>query len=199
MTQQTQPGRPRNVSTDDAILEAAALRLSRDGYERTSIDLVARDAGVTRPTVYRRWPSKDELVIAAVANQIKGSVHEPTGDLRRDLMDQAESLVERWSSNHYVGMLGTAIVERRHHPAIYEQLLEKLVEPRRRQMRDILETAQTNGQARPDLDIEVIVAMFVGSVYAMTIAGRWEEGENWATRLTDTILAVIAPPEPPHE
>ena len=199
MTHQTQPGRPRNVSTDDAILEAAALRLSRDGYERTSIDLVARDAGVTRPTVYRRWPSKDELVIAAVANQIKGSVHEPTGDLRRDLMDQAESLVERWSSNHYVGMLGTAIVERRHHPAIYEQLLEKLVEPRRRQMRDILETAQTNGQARPDLDIEVIVAMFVGSFYAMTIAGRWEEGENWATRLTDTILAVIAPPEPPHE
>ena len=199
MTQQTQPGRPRNVSTDDAILEAAALRLSRDGYERTSIDLVARDAGVTRPTVYRRWPSKDELVIAAVANQIKGSVHEPTGDLRRDLMDQAESLVERWSSNHYVGMLGPAIVERRHHPAIYEQLLEKLVEPRRRQMRDILETAQTNGQARPDLDIEVIVAMFVGSFYAMTIAGRWEEGENWATRLTDTILAVIAPPEPPHE
>ena len=71
MTQQTQPGRPRNVSTDDAILEAAALRLSRDGYERTSIDLVARDAGVTRPTVYRRWPSKDELVIAAVANQGK--------------------------------------------------------------------------------------------------------------------------------
>ena len=199
MTHQTQPGRPRNVSTDDAILEAAALRLSRDGYERTSIDLVARDAGVTRPTVYRRWPSKDELVIAAVANQIKGSVHEPTGDLRRDLMDQAESLVERWSSNHYVGMLGTAIVERRHHPAIYEQLLEKLVEPRRRQMRDILETAQTNGQARPDLDIEVIVAMFVGSFYAMTIAGRWEEGENWATRLTDTILAVIAPPDPPHE
>ena len=68
-----------------------------------------------------------------------------------------------------------------------------------RQRRDILETAQTNGQARPDLDIEVIVAMFVGSFYAMTIAGRWEEGENWATRLTDTILAVIAPPEPPHE
>lgn len=199
MTQQTQPGRPRNVSTDDAILEAAALRLSRDGYERTSIDLVARDAGVTRPTVYRRWPSKDELVIAAVANQIKGSVHEPTGDLRRDLMDQAESLVERWSGNRYVGMLGTAIVERRHHPAIYEQLLEKLVEPRRRQMRDILEIAQANGQARPDLDIEVIVAMFVGSFYAMTIAGRWEEGENWATRLTDTILAVIAPPESPHE
>ncbi|WP_271800121.1 TetR/AcrR family transcriptional regulator [Dietzia maris] len=199
MTQQTQPGRPRNVSTDDAILEAAALRLSRDGYERTSIDLVARDAGVTRPTVYRRWPSKDELVIAAVAKQIKGSHHEPTGDLRRDLMDQAESLVERWSSNRYIGMLGTAIVERRHHPAIYEQLLEKLVEPRRRQMRDILLTAQSNGQARPDLDIEVIVAMFVGSFYAMTIAGRWEEGENWATRLTDTILAVVAPPESPHE
>ena len=199
MTQQTQPGRPRDASTDDAILEAAALRLSRDGYERTSIDLVARDAGVTRPTVYRRWPSKDELVIAAVANQIKGSHHEPTGDLRRDLLDQAESLVERWSSNHYVGMLGTAIVERRHHPAIYEQLLEKLVEPRRRQMRDILLTAQSNGQARPDLDIEVIIAMVGGSFYAMTIAGRWEEGENWATRLTDTILAVVAPPESPHE
>lgn len=199
MTQQPQPGRPRNVSTDDAILEAAALRLSRDGYERTSIDLVARDAGVTRPTVYRRWSSKDELVIAAVANQIKGSVHEPTGDLRGDLMDQAESLVERWSSNRYVGMLGTAIVERRHHPAIYEQLLEKLVGPRRQQIRKILADAQSNGQARPDLDVEVVISMFVGSFYAMTIAGRWEEAENWATRLTDTILGVITPPEPPQE
>lgn len=59
-------GRPRQPSTDAAILRAA-IDVARDcGYAGVTFDAVARRAGVTRPTIYRRWPSKSHLLSAAL-------------------------------------------------------------------------------------------------------------------------------------
>src|SRR5262249_30456161 len=59
-------GRPRNESLDEAIILATRDRLVRDGYSRMTIGDIAADAGVTRPTLYRRWPGKFELVVDAL-------------------------------------------------------------------------------------------------------------------------------------
>lgn len=185
------PGRPRDTSIDDAILACAAERLSRHGYEGMTIDDVARDAGVTRPTVYRRWPSKDALGIAAVASLIQSTDHEPTGDVRQDLLDQATQLLSRWSGNQYLGLLGAAIVERENHREIYDYLIERLIQPRREALRAILQRGIDLGSVRPDIDVEVVVGMFVGSFYAIAMAEDWNKTDNWAERLTDSIMQLI--------
>src|SRR5690606_25969376 len=59
-------GRPRSTEADDAILEAAVELLIERGVEATSIERVANRAGVTRPTVYRRYTDKTTLLIAAI-------------------------------------------------------------------------------------------------------------------------------------
>ena len=66
-TRHRRPGRPRQESYDQAILDAALEILNAKGYAGLSIDGVAARAGVGRPTIYRRWPSKPALVIAALA------------------------------------------------------------------------------------------------------------------------------------
>ena len=52
------PGRPRDVRNDTRILEATSAILFEKGYAGLTIDGVAAAAGVSRPTIYRRWPSK---------------------------------------------------------------------------------------------------------------------------------------------
>src|SRR5436309_15618478 len=59
-------GRPRDPALDEAIILATRARLVRDGYSRMTIGDIAADAGVTRPTLYRRWGTKFDLVVDAL-------------------------------------------------------------------------------------------------------------------------------------
>src|SRR3954465_11001599 len=56
-------GRPRDAAIDEAIILATRDRRVRDGYSRMTIGDIATDAGVTRPTLYRRWATKFDLVV----------------------------------------------------------------------------------------------------------------------------------------
>ena len=198
MSSPRRAGRPRDATVDEAVLRAAHERLSRDGYDRTTIDDVARDAGVTRPTVYRRWPSKAQLAIAAVAGMVAETRHAPSGDTRADILDIARSLESGFLDAKYLGLLGTAIVERAHHPEIFELYRENLVVPRRGSVRAVLDHGIALGQVRPDTDVDVVVAMLVGSFYAAQLAGDRTGLTGWAERVTDAVMQLIAAPAPPR-
>jgi AcrR family transcriptional regulator len=82
-------GRKRDDSRDGVILDAALAVLAEFGYDGMTIDLVAARAGSARATVYRRWPTKADLVLDAVARLSRGDVHldelPATGTLRGDM------------------------------------------------------------------------------------------------------------------
>src|SRR3954447_7357634 len=59
-------GRPRAPALDEAIILATRARLVRDGYSRMTLGDIAADASVSRPTIYRRWDSKLDLVADAL-------------------------------------------------------------------------------------------------------------------------------------
>ncbi|WP_457071692.1 TetR/AcrR family transcriptional regulator [Mycobacteroides abscessus] len=80
----TNTGRPRDVEKDAVILKAARDILLEVGYDGLSIAAIAQRAGVGRPTIYRRWPSIEQLI----ENAIEYDAHftfEATGDLRADV------------------------------------------------------------------------------------------------------------------
>jgi AcrR family transcriptional regulator len=82
-------GRKRDHSRDSVILEATLLVLADTGYDGLTIDKVAARAGAARATVYRRWPTKADLVLAAVEQLSGGDVDldalPDTGSLRDDM------------------------------------------------------------------------------------------------------------------
>ena len=69
------------------MLQAAMTEMRERGYDGMSVDRVAERAGVAKTTIYRRWPSKAELVIAMIAQLRSAVPFEPTGDPRRDLTE----------------------------------------------------------------------------------------------------------------
>jgi len=78
-------GRPRNPAIDDQVLEAARAILSEEGFAGTTISAVARRSGMNSSAIYRRWPSRIELIEEAVFPGLDEVSARPTGDLRRDI------------------------------------------------------------------------------------------------------------------
>jgi len=81
-------GRPRDPQTRQAILDAALALVAEVGYDRTTVDAIATKAGVSKPTLYRRWPhGKPELVADAIRERHAETSQIPdTGTLRGDLL-----------------------------------------------------------------------------------------------------------------
>jgi AcrR family transcriptional regulator len=81
-------GRPRDPKRRQAILDAALALIAEVGYDRTTIDAIAHRAGVSKPTLYRRWAhGKPELVADAIRERHAQTSRTPdTGSLRGDLL-----------------------------------------------------------------------------------------------------------------
>ncbi len=88
------------------VLEAALEQLAQVGFERLTIPLVAQQAGVNKTSIYRRWPSKIELVRDALGTATHHTQEAPnTGTLRGDLIALARTVAAFTQSP-----VGTAVV-----------------------------------------------------------------------------------------
>src|SRR6201991_820765 len=81
-------GRPRDPQRREAILRAAISLVAEVGYDRMTVEAVAARAGVSKPTIYRRWPGgKPEIVADAIrAKRADGAALPDTGSVRGDLL-----------------------------------------------------------------------------------------------------------------
>ena len=139
-------GRPRDPSCDTAILQATIELVAEVGYDRTTLDAVAHRAGVSKPTIYRRWPEgKDQLVSAAVA-----ACHEDvaadidTGTLRGDLVAAVELFISGMQENAH---LAAGLTQRlRESPQLAEVFREQLLPAKRQYFVDILKRAVERGE-----------------------------------------------------
>ncbi len=134
-------GRPRDAGADEAILSATVDALAEGGISGLSMDEIARRAGVGKATIYRRWASKEALVLDALGT--KPLLPTPdTGSLRNDLLAYATAVVELFNAHPRSDVLPHLI-----EAACYdERLAESLREYnriRQRPLRQILRRART--------------------------------------------------------
>ncbi len=88
--------RRRGRALDDAILSAALAELSEDGYGAMTMEGVARRAGASKASLYRRWPGRLELAVAAARHGVPDlRVPPDTGSLRGDLLALLRALADR--------------------------------------------------------------------------------------------------------
>ena len=88
-------GRPRDARVDARVLDATLELLADRGLGALTMEAVAQRAGVSKATIYRRWPSRDHLVAAAFASISEPIAIPDTGNVRDDLMAMVTGLQER--------------------------------------------------------------------------------------------------------
>jgi len=180
------PGRPRNVAADREIVAATLLLLSREGYDGTSIEAVAAEAGVTRATVYRRYPTKADMVTAAVCEMAQAKDPGASGDPRSTLIGLLRGFHECVGPNDGVGIAASLYLQRREHPEILESFRERVIHPTRRQMEAVLKLARDQGAIPADADPETMIEMLIGSYLYRTLAGR-PIPKNWPERMVAAV------------
>jgi AcrR family transcriptional regulator len=138
-------GRPRDPSCDLAILQATIELLAEVGYDRTSIDAVAARAGVSKPTIYRRWPEgKEQLASAAVAQCREDEPVIDTGTLRGDLVASIKHMITGMREN---AQLAAGLTQRlRESPALAQVFRDQIVSSKRERFRAILQRAVDRGE-----------------------------------------------------
>ena len=159
-TEPRPPGRPRNADADAAILDAALGLLIERGAETVSIEQVARRAGVTRATVYRRFADKTQLLIAAIESAYGNP---PATPEIRDL----EHLLTGWASvladprqRRLLRRLYGAFED---YPEVADVYQKQLGDQRSDTRMKVFEQARDNGELPPDTDPQVLLDMLTGA------------------------------------
>jgi AcrR family transcriptional regulator len=184
---QTCRGRPRCPETDERILKATLRQLAKEGYSRMSLDAIALDAKTTKPTIYRRWPSKELLAVAALEHLQALGQPIPTGKTDDDLIALLRDFRKKLLRPNGMSMIGTLLVEERHTPGLLEMFRERIVTPRREGLLTILRQAQDRGELHEGNDPEAAVNMLVGSFYARYLTGDGIP-HDWPERVVATVL-----------
>jgi AcrR family transcriptional regulator len=158
------PGRPRSAEAERAILDATLQLLIEEGLEGMSIEAVAARAGVGKTTIYRRWPSKEELVIALVRTIHAEAPIPDTGNFRADLHTLLHEAAQT-TRGPVLQLFRRAIGELASNPRVYAAFNERLIAPRFRQLHEMAERAIARGELRADLDPEVVVDLVAGPLF----------------------------------
>jgi AcrR family transcriptional regulator len=190
-------GRKRDHSRDPEILDAALDVLAEVGYERMTVDMVATRAKAGKATLYRRWPSKAELVVDSIAcmkQQAGGGpdtafVVPDTGSLRGDLMAMVRPKALVDSNRHLKIMLGVASMLSQH-PELLEAINDIMLRPRKHAYQEIFQRALDRGEIQTGADVELLSCL--GPAVGMFRALYYQQAPSRETML-HLIDAVILP------
>jgi AcrR family transcriptional regulator len=163
------PGRPRDARADRAILDAALQSFIDEGYEGMSMEGVAARAGVGKTTIYRRWPSKKELIVAAMDTLFEDLRLPETGDVRADLtsiVHQAHRFITETKAGE---VLPRMVVELASGTPLGRTYFEKVMAPRLQAIVGALEAAKERGELRTDLDDHLALASIIGSMMFLRV------------------------------
>jgi AcrR family transcriptional regulator len=149
------PGRPRSVECDHAILEAALAEYATHGLDGLSVDAVAVRAGVSKATIYRRYPSKAQLVAAAAFAVAEDAAPKPdTGSLRGDITAALMNL-RRLLQDPVLGAATRMLVTDAVRNEELAQMHTEFVRRRRQGSFDAFRRAIARGELRPDVDLDI--------------------------------------------
>jgi AcrR family transcriptional regulator len=186
------PGRPRSARADEAIIEAV-LDLLAEGtpFDALSIEAVAARAGVGKATIYRRWSNKEALLYDAVRT-VKGEPAVlPGGSVRDDLIALLKP-VGRAENTRAGKIMPCLMAELQRSPEL-NNILQRIMEPRRELARQVLRRGIDEGVLRPDIDMEIVIALLTGPLIAYRVL-HWNpqlRREGLEERLVDTLWPAI--------
>lgn len=166
------PGRPRDPDADRAIVAATLAVLAERGFAGLTIAQVASLAGVSRPTIYRRWAGREDLVVDALAATVPVQDPVDTGDLVDDIETVVRQAVDGLGGSSVGPLVIGVLAASAQNPVLAEALAERYLAPRLDVVTELIERGQHSGALRADLSPELVRDLFLGPlVYRWLVTG----------------------------
>lgn len=181
------PGRPRDARCDQAILTATLDILREGGVAGLSIDAVAARAGVGKATIYRRWSSKEALVLEALQADTEPIDVADYGNLRRELETYFDQIIERFANSGSSDVL-PHLIEAACYDSEVRASLDEYIKQRQKPLLAILRRASRRGDLSPDVDRNVMVEVLVGPVMYRRLLTGGRIDRAFVRKLLDLVL-----------
>jgi AcrR family transcriptional regulator len=196
-TRRRDAGRARGEPIERAILDAALRELAEHGLEGLSVPRIAEASEVNKTTIYRRWPTREDLVAAA----LEGALHETaseledTGSLRGDLRGMLLAVQRRLASPAGRALAHAAMSDRA--AEAVGALSQDAVARSTGAAVDLVARAALRGEWDPGRHHpEAVFAMITGSVMHRVLLERRPMTEAWVETVVDVVTRGVAPPAP---
>jgi AcrR family transcriptional regulator len=184
-------GRPRSAEADEAILDAAIELFAEAGFEGLTVEGVAARAGVGKATVYRRYPCKVDLVLAAAACLTQQQApHVDTGNTSDNFRALGRSLVHLLTHTP-IGRIVPAMVAESQRNEELGDAHRSFVAARRLGSMTIVRQGIARGDLRPDADPEVVVDFFAGPIFYRFLISGGPLDDALVDRLVDATMRAF--------
>lgn len=184
------PGRPRSAEVDEAVL-AAALELAGEvGVTKMSMDELADRAKVSKATIYRRWPSKEQLVLDALRSGMSPLGEVDTGSLRGDLELYLGELIKRFKTGKMSDVL-PHLIEVACHDDKIRSSLDEYIQFRRKPLRRILDQAIARGELPAEIDKDVLIDALLGPITYRRLLSHQVVNTKFVNSLLSIVLAGL--------
>ncbi|WP_432156375.1 TetR/AcrR family transcriptional regulator [Streptomyces sp. bgisy153] len=196
------PGRPRSSEASERILRATVELLAEGGAAGVSVDAVAARAGVSRPTVYRRWKDRTELIAAAVREAFAQANPEApdTADPLADLVTVLSNTIRLLTGTSLGRVIAGLVSELPRSPELAAAL--RAVERERREiLHEVLRRAEEQGRLRLT-DVGLAIEVLLGPVYLRLLVTGDPVPSDLAAELAALVVATTGSgplPERPQE
>jgi AcrR family transcriptional regulator len=181
-------GRRRDPAIDAAILTATRELLVKVGYANLSMEAVAARAGVTKPTLYLRYPTRAVLAFEACFGKTKTRELPATGGIRTDLYEAYRWAVDEFAAPEARAAIPGLLSEVAANAELAAMIRGVVIGPEYARVREQLELAQERGEIRADVDLDLVIDAFIGTALARSTLLDHPVDHSYGERLVDLLL-----------
>jgi AcrR family transcriptional regulator len=186
-------GRPRSEQCDRAIEAAVLDLLVEHGFAGMSIEGVAARAGVAKTTIYRRWDSKEALVVDAFLRRARERVVSPdTGSMRTDLIEMLRGFLRSLQLDG--GLMQAFIAEQRRHPSLADAFRSTFLKERRAVIRAVLDRGVARGELAAGADLELLTDVGAAVLWYRLIITGAPLDDDLPERIVDQFFPAPSSP-----
>jgi AcrR family transcriptional regulator len=187
----------RSERARQAILHAAFELCRENGFAATTMEGIAKRAGVGKQTIYRWWPSKAAVLHEAL-NEMGGAAtgFPDTGDVYADLHGQMTRVVQLLTTDGFHDVYAGMIAATQSDEAVSQSFLETMIRPRVDACRARLEKAREQGQIRADADLDDVVELIYAPIYYRLLLRTRPLSTDQVTAILDLAFTGLTPTTP---
>jgi AcrR family transcriptional regulator len=176
----------------DAIRQATFDSLAEVGYGRLSIEAIAKRAGVSKTAIYRRWPSKQDLVLDLVTPIAVRAIPVPdTGSLYGDLLAYLRDGYEVITHPLVSVIAPDLLAEAARNPELAEAFITQVRDPRRGRAAGMIQRAIERGEVPADIDVDCAMDFIGGPLYWRVAVRRVLVDDTYIERVARGVHAAI--------
>lgn len=188
-------GRPRSAESHQAILEATLELVATQGIQGTSMEAIAARAGVGKSTIYRRWSTKEALIVDAINELHVRMQFIDTGHFRADLIATLKEIQHQLEAQPLLRQLLLRVFgEAQARPEFLQAFYERVFAVRVARVTKFFAQAQARGELRADLDPFFTASLILGPLIPNIVIGSFlhaPPSHNLPERIVDAVLQGI--------